>query len=208
MPRLFFTSCYAAMEQKITLSDYNIIPGEAQFIAPTRGVQGALPPAGVWGNLSGGQVIPGLLNSNLCADFGHFVSDFLSLFLRDTFFDRPGRLVNDGFGFFEAEAGQFTDNFNDIDLVGANLAEDGIKLRLLFGGGRSSRSLLSNSRTSSLTSNGCRAYAPSLLKFFGQLHQIKDVQLFNLGNNGFYGHCMFLLIRLLGSRSAVQLLGV
>jgi len=36
------------MEQKITLSDYNIIPVGAQFIAPTRGVQGALPPAGVW----------------------------------------------------------------------------------------------------------------------------------------------------------------
>src|SRR2546421_12984679 len=68
MPRLFFTSCYAAMEQKITLSDYNIIPVGAQFFAPIRGVQGAKPykrgrkgvqgaksPAGVWGTLSGGQ---------------------------------------------------------------------------------------------------------------------------------------------------------
>jgi len=35
------------MEQKITLSDYNIIPVGAQFFAPIRGVQGALPPARV-----------------------------------------------------------------------------------------------------------------------------------------------------------------
>ena len=59
------------MEQKITLSDYNIIPVGAQFFAPIRGVQGAKPykrglkgvqgaksPAGVWGTLPGGQVIP------------------------------------------------------------------------------------------------------------------------------------------------------
>src|ERR1051326_695673 len=152
--------------------------------------QGALPPARLLRTLAR-KALSGLLNSNLRPDFGHFLSDLLSLFLRDSFFDGPGRLVNDSFGFFETQAGQFTDNFNDVDLVGANLAKNGIKLCLLLDRGSSSRSFLSSGRTGTLSSNGGCTHAPSLLKLLGQLHQVKDVQLFNFGNNCFYGHCMF-----------------
>src|SRR5579859_7728195 len=64
-----------------------------------------------------------LLNGNFRADLGHFVSDALGLFFRDAFFDGFGSLVNDGFGLFQAQAGEFAHDFDDIDLVGANLGQ-------------------------------------------------------------------------------------
>src|SRR6266566_9729734 len=62
-----------------------------------------------------------LLNSNLCANLGHFLRDLLCFFLGDRFFNCRGRLVNDCFCLFQAKTCNLTYNFDDVDLVWANL---------------------------------------------------------------------------------------
>src|SRR5713226_2307084 len=103
-----------------------------------------------------------LLNSDLCAHLGHLVSDLLGLFLRDCFFNGLGSLINHSLCLFQTQAGDFAHNFDDVDLVGANLTEDGVELGLLFNRSCSRGSLLSSDRG---TSSGyrSRAHAPLLL---------------------------------------------
>src|SRR5579859_957246 len=130
-----------------------------------------------------------LFNGNFRADLGHFVSDALGLFFRDAFFDRFGSLVNDGFGLFQTQAGEFAHDFDDVDLVGANLGQDGIKLGLLFDGcGGYSFGGNGHSRTGG--SDGRGAHAPLFLQRLRQLDQFQDVQFLDFSNNGVYGHVL------------------
>ncbi len=62
-----------------------------------------------------------LFDSDLCTNLGHLRSDLLGLFLGDGFFNRLGSLVNDCLGFFQAQTCKFAYNFDDVDLVRANL---------------------------------------------------------------------------------------
>src|SRR5260370_34533432 len=82
-----------------------------------------------------------LLNRYLCANLSHLVGDPLGLVLGDTFLDGLGGLINDSLSLFQAQAGQFAYNLDDVDFVGADLCEDGIELGLLlYGCGSSSLS--------------------------------------------------------------------
>jgi hypothetical protein len=62
-----------------------------------------------------------LLNSNLCANLGHLRRDLLSFLLGNSLFNRLRGLVNDRLGLFQAQLCNLTYNFDDVDLVGANL---------------------------------------------------------------------------------------
>src|SRR5581483_11197404 len=97
-------------------------------------------------------IVPNLLNGDFRADLGHFVGDALRLFFGDGFFDGFGSFVNDGFGFFQAQAGEFAHDFDDVDLVGTNLGQNGVKLGLLFDG--SGGSSLSGNGDSRAGGNG------------------------------------------------------
>ena len=53
-----------------------------------------------------------------------------------------GRRINDVLGFLETEAGELAHRLDDLDLVGADLGEDGVEFGLLFflsGGGTTGR---------------------------------------------------------------------
>src|SRR5215469_130207 len=50
------------------------------------------------------------------ARFGELLLDILGLFLRDAFFHRLGRAVDQILGFLQAQAGDFTNRFDDVDL--------------------------------------------------------------------------------------------
>src|SRR5690242_18803074 len=82
---VFYLLLCSKWEQKITLFDYNIIPVGTQFIAPIGRAGGEAPCQASENSCPEGSLSSsGLLNSNLCANFSHFLSDLLSLFLRDT----------------------------------------------------------------------------------------------------------------------------
>src|SRR5260221_12775616 len=73
-----------------------------------------------------------LLNGDLGANVGNLLGDLLSLFLRDTLFNRLGSLVNHRLRLFQAQACNLTHNFDNVALVGADLLENRIKLGLLI----------------------------------------------------------------------------
>src|SRR5438876_8016323 len=129
-----------------------------------------------------------LFNGNLCANLGHPLSDLLSLFLGDRFFNGLGSLVNDCLRLFEAQACNLAHNFDDVDLVGTNLGEDSIKLGLFLNRGCGRRGFGCNCYRACCGCHGCSAHAPLLLQSLGQLYQFQYVQLLNFGNDGIYGH--------------------
>src|SRR5260370_14344165 len=125
-----------------------------------------------------------LLNSNLCANLGHFLRDLLSLFFGDRFFNWRGRLVNDCLGLFQAKTCNLTHNFDDVDLVWTNLCEDSIKLGLLFNllRGRCGFGCCCHWACSGRYWRS--AHAPFFLQSLGQLYQFEYIQLLDFGNNG------------------------
>src|SRR6266700_7445984 len=133
-----------------------------------------------------------LLYSNLSANLGHLLSNLVGLILRDGLFDSLRGIIDHSFSLFQAQAGQFADNLNDIDLVRTNLGKDGIKLGLLFDDwcGFSS----GGDRSSSGGGDRSSAYAPLFLQGLGQLNELEYVQFFDFSNDGIKSHDVYLLI--------------
>src|SRR5277367_3221965 len=65
-----------------------------------------------------------LLNFNSGASVDELLLDRLSFFLADAFLDGLGSAVDQVLGFFQAEAGDFANGLDDIDLVGACAGEN------------------------------------------------------------------------------------
>src|SRR6266404_6759517 len=69
-------------------------------------------------------------------DFGAGVFELLldgrGLVLVHAFLDSLGCAINEVLGFFQAQARDFADRLNDVDLVAANVSEHDGKFRLLF----------------------------------------------------------------------------
>src|SRR5579863_2919121 len=135
-------------------------------------------------------LVESLLYFDFCADLGHLLGDALGLFFGDGFLNGFGSLVNDGFSLFQAQTGEFAHDFDDVDFVGANLGEDGVKLGLLLhNGGGSNLGGDSDSRAGG--GDGSGADAPLVLQGLGQLDQFQYVQFLNFSDNGVYGHVLF-----------------
>src|SRR6476660_4436756 len=73
-----------------------------------------------------------LLDLNLGADFLEFLLDGLGLVLGHAFFHRLGRALDQILGFLEAERRDLADDLDDVDLVGADLAQHDVEFGLLF----------------------------------------------------------------------------
>ena len=96
--------------------------------------------------------------------------DLFGLFLGDTFFDDAGSILGSGFGLFETQTGDGTDDFDDVDLFRAGVGEDDVELSLLFFG--------STGIAGTGSCDNCRLsrYAKLLLKLFYQLAQFEHRQ--------------------------------
>src|SRR2546425_5658706 len=77
---------------------------------------------------------PQLLDLDLGADVLELLFDRVGLGLRDPFLDWLGRALDEVFGFLQAERGDFADDFDDVDLVGADFGQRDGEVGLLFGG--------------------------------------------------------------------------
>ncbi len=65
-------------------------------------------------------------------DLVEFCLHLFCLFLGDSFLDGLGSAVNEGLRIGKAKAGDLTDDLDDLDLVGADLFQDNVKLGFLF----------------------------------------------------------------------------
>ena len=73
-----------------------------------------------------------LLEGDLCADFFDLCLDCLCLFLGDAFLDVLGSALNEFLSFLQAQAGDLTDNLDNLDLLIAEAGQLDVKLGLLF----------------------------------------------------------------------------
>src|ERR1700674_794311 len=80
-----------------------------------------------------------LLDLDLGAGLFELLLDGGRFVLVDAFFDGLRSAIHQVLSFFEAQAGDFADRFNDVDLVAANVCEHDGELRLLFGWCRAAR---------------------------------------------------------------------
>jgi len=76
---------------------------------------------------------PSLFHFDGRASLSELLLDGLRLFLGDAFLNALWRSIHQFLGFFQAQAGDFADRLDDIDLVGADLFEDDGEFGLLFG---------------------------------------------------------------------------
>src|SRR4029079_11756344 len=75
---------------------------------------------------------PALLDVDLGADVSELLLDRGGLVLGDAFLDRLWRSLGEILRFLEAQAGDLANDLDDVDLVGADLGQDGAELGLLF----------------------------------------------------------------------------
>ena len=80
-----------------------------------------------------------LLNVDLRPSVFELFLDRGGFFFVDAFFHRLRGAINQVLGFFQAQAGNFTNRLNHVDLVGAHFGENNGKLRLLLSRARCSR---------------------------------------------------------------------
>ena len=78
-----------------------------------------------------------LLHFDRGSRLGELLLDGLGFFLVHALFHGLGRAVHQVLGFFQAQAGDFTDSLNHVDLVRANGSQDDRKFGLLFRRSRS-----------------------------------------------------------------------
>ena len=100
-----------------------------------------------------------LLNFNRRACVGELLLHFFGGCLVGAFFDGLRCAVNEIFGFFEAETGQFADHFNDRNLVRAGRGQNDGKFRLLFSGCAAGRR--SMSAAPAANAMGAAAFTPN-----------------------------------------------
>src|ERR1700740_2001489 len=79
---------------------------------------------------------PALLYFDHGAGVGELLLDGLGLFLGDAFLHVLGRSIHQFLGFFQAEAGDFADSLDYIDLIGADFLQEDGELGLLLGWSR------------------------------------------------------------------------
>src|SRR5690348_16438542 len=73
-----------------------------------------------------------LLDLHLGARFLELLLDGRGFVLVDAFFYGLGRAIHQILGFFQAQAGDFADRLDDVDLVAAHFGEHDGEFRLLF----------------------------------------------------------------------------
>ena len=74
------------------------------------------------------------------ASFFQFGFHGFSVSFGNMFFDGVGSSINGSFGFFQAQAGQFTNNFDYVDLAGTSFFQHNVEFGLFSSGSAGSRS--------------------------------------------------------------------
>ena len=92
-----------------------------------------------------------LLEGNLCALLLELCLGCLCILLGELLLDDLRCALDEVLGLLEAEAGQLTDNLDDLDLVRANLSQLNVELGLLF--------LSRSSSAASCDNNTCRSFS-------------------------------------------------
>src|SRR5882724_10872726 len=130
-----------------------------------------------------------LLDFDGRASLGKLLLDGLSLVLRYAFLDGLRRSVNQILGFLQAQAGDFADRLNHVNLVGAHFLQDDRELRLLFRRSRRCRSTAARHHH-----RGCRRRrdAETLFQLLHQLRSLQKRQAYNRFFQLLYiRHCHF-----------------
>lgn len=96
--------------------------------------------------------------------------DVVRFVLGNAFLDRAGSAVNKGFGFLQAERGDFPDNLDYFDLLLTSASEDDVELGLLFGFGSGGGS----GSTAATATGAGGGYAEFLFKGLYELSKLKN----------------------------------
>ena len=103
------------------------------------------------------------------ASFFQFGFHGFSISFGNMFFDGVGSSINGSFGFFQAQAGQFTNNFDYVDLAGTSFFQHNVEFGLFSSGSAGSRS-----------SHGSGGNAELLLQSVDELGELQNSQTLNL----------------------------
>src|SRR5665213_264215 len=120
-----------------------------------------------------------LLNFQFRARFFELCDDSISFRFGNTALNRLRGSVNQILGFFQAQSGDFADNLDYADLVGASSLQDDIKRSLFFSSSDRSRSGSSGSR------RGRGRHAELGFEGFHEFIQLEDAHRFNLSDKFF-----------------------
>lgn len=122
-------------------------------------------------------------------DLVEFCLHLFCLFLGDSFLDGLGSAVNEGLRIGKAKAGDLTDDLDDLDLVGADLFQDNVKLGFLF-----SSSIATGSRAGN-SNSGSGGNAEFFFNSVNELRQLENghgFDLFKESSNFLRSHGIFL----------------
>src|SRR5690606_30363767 len=133
-----------------------------------------------------------LLDDDVRASFFELLLGILGGILAHAGEDLGASGLSHRLGFAETEAGQLTDDLDDVDLLGARILDDHIELGLLFNGFSSGGSATTDGGHSHRSSGG---NAPLL---FEHLHEVSSLENGQGGKffhefSELFGHCLALL---------------
>ena len=108
-----------------------------------------------------------LLYFDSSASFFQFGFGFVGIGFGNFFLDSFRSAVNQGFGFFQAQAGQFADRFDNGDLAGTSVFQDNVEFGLFFS---------SASGSSASSGNGNRSSSGYAEFFFQGFYEFSEFQ--------------------------------
>src|SRR5690242_14316845 len=131
-----------------------------------------------------------LRNRNLGADFFELLLDGLGLFLGHAFLDRLRRALDEVLRFLQAQAGDFADHLDDLDLVAAGFRQRDVELGLLLDGGRGRAAATCTRRRHG--HRGRRAHAEFGFERLDELRELEDADALDVVDHLLliqFGHC-------------------
>ncbi|KFM83840.1 hypothetical protein DJ90_5575 [Paenibacillus macerans] len=116
-----------------------------------------------------------------CACFFQFCFDAVCFFFAHFFFQRLRSVVYQVFGFFQAEARDFANHFDNVDFGCASVSQDHVEFSLFSSFGTAAAATCYNYRS-------CCSYAKFFFDCFYKIVQFKNGHTFNLFQDGFFTH--------------------
>jgi len=125
-----------------------------------------------------------LFNLDRSADFLDLLLDFGGFLFGNGFFNRFGHAFHQIFGFFQAQAGDGANDFDDLNLLRAESRQNGVELRLFFRCRRGARGLAGHRHGGHHGSGG--GHAEFFFQFLHQIGKLQHGHVFNKFNDIFF----------------------
>ena len=123
-----------------------------------------------------------LFEFNSSASFFEFSFESFSVSFSNAFFNSFRSAVNESFSVFQAEAGNFTDNFDNADFFVASRLENDVKFGFFFSSSSAS------SRSSSNSNRSSSGNAEFVFHSFYEFGKFENSHIFNGFHDFFFSH--------------------